>query len=54
MNIYEHFTEDQVSDINAIITDRLLKFHDALIERGQITPPPPVEDPIAQPLQQGL
>lgn len=33
------FTEEQIAEIEAMITNRLVTFHDALIEREQISPP---------------
>jgi hypothetical protein len=30
-------------EVDAMITERLLKFHDALVERGQLPPAPPAE-----------
>ena len=32
------------SELDAMITTRLLAFHDALVERGQLPPAPPAED----------
>ena len=33
------FTPEQIAEIEAMITNRLVNFHDALIEREQISPP---------------
>ncbi len=41
------------SRVDALITDRILLFHDALVDRGQISPLPlpvdPKETPIVEP-----
>ena len=34
-------TAETVEIVNAAITDRLLDFHEALVDRGQIPPIPP-------------
>ena len=34
------------SDIDAMITMRLIAFHQALVERRQLPPAPPAEDPV--------
>ena len=33
------FTPEQIAEIEAMITHRIVIFHDALIERDQISPP---------------
>jgi hypothetical protein len=50
--IIETPTSDSVSispntEVDAMITLRLVSFHNALVERGQLPPAPPAEDPIA-------
>jgi hypothetical protein len=38
------------SRVDALITDRILLFHDALVDRGQILPLPPPVDPKETPM----
>ena len=40
MEIEDHFAEFRPL-VDALITERLMEFYNALIERGKITPPPP-------------
>lgn len=40
----EELVEAIGKHVDALITGRLLKFHDGLVERGQIKPIPPKEE----------
>jgi hypothetical protein len=47
-SVTPNFSDDHSgSEIDAMITMRLLAFHDALVERGQLPPAPPAEDPVS-------
>ena len=48
--ILETPTDDATMLVDAQITTRLIQFHDALVERGQLPPAPPAEDPANYPL----
>jgi hypothetical protein len=39
MTVTTTFTPEQITEIENMITNRIVIFHDALIERDQISPP---------------